>query len=98
MFTSVITRLFVLSTTLADFSGLWHYWDSRNAFCVIHGWSALRRADHGRNLEVRSGSMAFAVRERFAAQDARTDVPCLCCGADRRGRPQERSTHGGARR
>ena len=24
--------------------------------------------------------MAFALRERFAAQDARTDVPCLCCG------------------
>jgi hypothetical protein len=45
--------------TKAQLALLWHFfegsgvfWDSWNAHCVIHGWSASRRADHGRDLEV----------------------------------------------
>ena len=42
--------------------------------------------------------MAGAFPQRFPAQGTGTDVPGLCCRADRRWRSQERPAHGGARR
>lgn len=53
---------------------------------MIHGWSAFWRADHGRELEVRSRAVAGAFYQRSSTQDAGADVPGLCRGADwRRG-------------
>jgi NAD(P)H dehydrogenase (quinone) len=54
------TAYFAQAAREAGLALLWHFlrvrafWDSRIAFCVIHGWSASWRADHGRELEIRS--------------------------------------------
>lgn len=85
------------STALADFWEAVHFRDSPGSLCVIHGWSASRRADHGRKLEVRFGTVAGAVYRFTSTQDAGTDVPGLCCGSDRRRGSQECPAHGGAR-
>jgi SRSO17 transposase len=64
---------------------------------MIHGWSALGGPINGRGLASRSRSLACAVCRGATAHDAGPDVPSLYRGFDWSGRPQERSTNGGAR-